>query len=502
MARTQIRGNTQILAGSIENDQIAAAAAIATSKLAEGADFLKRDGSVALQDNLNLGSNRIINLAAPVGDNDAARKIDVDRSTLGLDVKNSARVATTEALPDNTQDGNVLEADEDGALPLIDNVSLVVGNRLLVKNEGDAEKNGIYVVTDLGGAEDPWILTRAEDADDDDKVNPNMFLFIEEGDVKADTGWVLTTNDPITLNTTELNFTQFSGTGAAGDVTGATNVGDNGVGVFKQKSGSTLEFHKLNNVDGKINIALDGGSDEIRLAIEAASLDNDDIAANAAIARSKIAAGSANHVIINDGSGVLSSEARLSLDRFALGTQDAVLVGQGASSSVYALIVNANIDAAAAIARTKLADGAAHRLVVNDASGVMADAAAITAARALISDANGIPTHSDVTATELGHLSGVTSGIQGQLDDKLEAEDIEDKLEADNFVIREVPAGAINGTNVEFVLADEPVLGSEQVFHNGILLESGENDYDIDGDTITLEEAPLAGDRILVSYIK
>jgi hypothetical protein len=74
MARTQIRGNTQILAGSIENDQIAAAAAIATSKLAEGADFLKRDGSVALQDNLNLGSNRIINLAAPVGDNDAAKR--------------------------------------------------------------------------------------------------------------------------------------------------------------------------------------------------------------------------------------------------------------------------------------------------------------------------------------------------------------------------------------------------------------------------------------------
>jgi hypothetical protein len=483
MAVTKIRGNTQILEGSIENAQISATAAIATSKLADGAEFLKRDGSVLATGNLNLDSNRIINLAAPIGDNDAARKIDVDRATLGLDVKNSVRAATTE---------DITLANEQ----TIDGVALLDGQRVLVKNQDNAEENGIYVVVD-GGA---WV--RSEDADSDSKVNANLFLFVEEGTLNADTGWVLTTNDPITLGTTELTFTQFSGNGS-GSVNGAANVGDAGVGLFKQLSADILEFHKLNNVDGKINIALDVGSDEVRLAIAAGSLVDADISATAAIARSKIAAGSANHVLINDGAGNLSSEARLSLSRFAIGTQDHVLIGQGASDSAFGLITNANIDAAAAIARSKIAAGTAHRLVVNDASGNLIDAAAITADRALISDANGIPTHSAVTATELGYLSGVTSGIQAQLDAKLESADLDDKLEADNFVIREVPTGLVDGTNDEFELADEPIAGTEQVFLNGLLQRPGAgNDYTIAGATITFEDAPLSGDIILVSYIK
>ena len=484
MAKTQIRGNTQIIDGTIENAQIAAAAAIATSKLADGAEFLKRDGTVALTANLNANSNRIVSLAAPVGDNDAARKIDVDRATAGLDVKASVRAATTTS---------ITLANEQ----TVDGVALVAGDRVLVKNQTSApETNGIYDVVD-GGA---W--TRSEDADTSDEVNANMFTFVEEGTLYADTGWVLTTNNPITLDTTELAFSQFSGAGA-GDVTDAANVGTAGVGVFKQKNGTSLEFHKLNNVDGKINIALDGGSDEVRFNIVAASLVNADISASAAIARSKIATGTANHVLINDASGNLSSEARLSLDRFAVGTANYVLVGQGAGSSVYALLDNDNIDAAAAIARSKLASGSAYRLVVNDAAGAMVDAAAITASRALVSDANGIPTHSAVTATELGYLSGVTSSIQDQLDDKLEAADIADKLESVDFVFNEVPTGDIDGVNDEYVLAATPVADKIEVFLNGVLQQPGAgNDYTIATATITFEDAPLSGDKILVNYIK
>lgn len=84
-------------------------------------------------------------------------------------------------------------------------------------------------------------------------------------------------------------------------------------------------------------------------------------------------------------------------------------------------LVNTDVATAAAIARSKLASGTANRMVVNDASGVMSDAAAITAARALISDANGIPTHSSVTSTELGYLSGVTSALQTQINAKITA---------------------------------------------------------------------------------
>lgn len=81
-------------------------------------------------------------------------------------------------------------------------------------------------------------------------------------------------------------------------------------------------------------------------------------------------------------------------------------------------VSNNEIASGAAITRSKLASGTANRLVYNDGSGVMADLSAITASRALISDANGLPTHSTVTSTELSYLSGVTSAIQTQLDGK------------------------------------------------------------------------------------
>jgi hypothetical protein len=72
-----------------------------------------------------------------------------------------------------------------------------------------------------------------------------------------------------------------------------------------------------------------------------------------------------------------------------------------------------------------------------------------------------------------------------------------------NFVTRETPTGAVNGTNTSFVLANTPVTGSEQVFLNGILQEPGSgNDYTISVATITYLTAPVTGDKVRVNYIK
>lgn len=98
---------------------------------------------------------------------------------------------------------------------------------------------------------------------------------------------------------------------------------------------------------------------------------------------------------------------------------DVTFSSSGVFSISSGVIVNGDISASAAIDRTKLAAGTPNRIIVNDASGLMADAAAITGNRALISNANGIPTHSTVTNSELGYLSGTTSSVQNQLDSKL-----------------------------------------------------------------------------------
>ncbi len=83
-----------------------------------------------------------------------------------------------------------------------------------------------------------------------------------------------------------------------------------------------------------------------------------------------------------------------------------------------ASIINTDIAAAANIARTKIANGNTYRVLINNGSGVFSEATAITASRALISDANGIPTHSSVTSTTLSYLD-VSSSVQTQLNNRL-----------------------------------------------------------------------------------
>jgi len=142
---------------------------------------------------LSVNSQRITNVADPVNAGDAANKGYVDAARAGLDVKQSVRAATT---------GNITLSGTQA----IDGVSVVVGNRVLVKNQSTASTNGIYVVA--AGA---W--ARSDDADTNDKVTAGLFTFIEEGNTQADSGWVLTTNNPIVLGTTALAFAQFSEAG-------------------------------------------------------------------------------------------------------------------------------------------------------------------------------------------------------------------------------------------------------------------------------------------------
>lgn len=143
--------------------------------------------------------------ADPTQDLQPATKKYVDSLSQGLDSKESVRVATTQ---------NITL----GGLPNIDGVTVSLGDRVLVKNQTDATQNGIYVVGD------PW--KRAPDADTSGKISPGMYCFVEEGTTNADSGFVLVTNAPITLGTTELVFTQFSGAGSITPGTGLVKRGN------------------------------------------------------------------------------------------------------------------------------------------------------------------------------------------------------------------------------------------------------------------------------------
>ena len=176
---------------------------------------------------------KITNLATPTADGDAATKAYVDSVAEGLDIKESCVAATTGALPAVTYDngtggvGATLTADANGALAAIDGVTLVADERVLVQNQAAALQNGIYVVTTVGDGGTAFVLTRAGDFDGSPASEiPGGFTFIEEGTTNADAGFVCTTNAPVTMGSTAINFTQFSGAGAitAGD--GLSKTGD------------------------------------------------------------------------------------------------------------------------------------------------------------------------------------------------------------------------------------------------------------------------------------
>jgi hypothetical protein len=160
----------------------------------------------------SMNSQKITNLATPTDATDAATKGYVDAARSGLDVKQSVRVATT------VTGGNIDLSI--GGLLVIDGVQTVAGDRVLVKNQLNHVENGLYTVVD-GGA---W--TRTADANENLEVTAGLFTFVSEGSVNADSGWVLTTNDVITIGSSELNFAQFSGAGQITAGNGLTKTGN------------------------------------------------------------------------------------------------------------------------------------------------------------------------------------------------------------------------------------------------------------------------------------
>lgn len=326
--------NVDIIPGADNSIHLGSAslrwATIFAEKVDAGSAVLTLNGSSISANSLN-----ITNLATPVNPNDAANKAYVDQFAQGNTWKTLARSATTGALPSYTYAngtagvGATITATSNAALPAQDGVTLVVNDRLLVKDESGANQpnNGIYVVTQVGDGTHPFILTRAIDNDDASEFTGATVEVGPEATTQAKYLYFQTATS-VTVGTTNITWINIS--------QGIAYVFTSGI----QISGSTVSA-KVDNVTIDVN-----GSNQLEVK-----------------------------------TGGIS---------------------------------NTQINAAAAIARSKLASGTVFAWVTNSSGGVMQDTS-VTANRAVATDSNGLPVASSTTDTELGFVHGVTSSIQTQI---------------------------------------------------------------------------------------
>lgn len=222
MAQSFIRGSTQILAASITADRFAASLALPTAQLAEGALFIKSNGTVAMAAALAMGNNLISNLADAVSAQDAVNLRTLQSFVNGFGASKRARTIST---------ANVVVT----GLQNFDGVTGVAGDIVWLNAQTVTSQNGFWTMA-AGAWTRPALWAAAS-------TQKSFLLFIEEGTTFHDTKWTVAA-DAIVVDTGTASAVQ--------DTSGLSYTAGNGIlltgSVFSAKLGFGLNFDGTNQV--------------------------------------------------------------------------------------------------------------------------------------------------------------------------------------------------------------------------------------------------------------
>ena len=206
----------------------------------------------------------VTGMGSPSAGSDVATKTYVDNLVAGLKTRIISRVATTANvdLTADLQNGDT-----------IDGITLVTGNKVLVKNQSDASKNGIYDVVASGTA------TRNTDYDTIAEL-AGQIVVVQEGTTNGDTIYLCTTDTDATLGSSNITFTiiepantgtvtsvavadsgssEFTITGSPVTSSGTISLAVNSINATKIGSGTidNTEFGYLNGATSNIQTQID-----------------------------------------------------------------------------------------------------------------------------------------------------------------------------------------------------------------------------------------------------
>lgn len=471
MAMTKIRGNTQILEKSIRKEQLADDLNLALTQIAEGAELLKRDGSVALTGDLNAANHKLTNVADGVDAKDAA--------TVGQ------LTAAIAAIPDPMEYKGVIDASL-GVVPS-------------VTDTGD-----VYVVTVAGTIEGVELQVGAELIANKVKASGATMA---DFDVANRMDQVITVNGK--KGVVELVLEDLAGV-----------------------SVSTVELNQLDGISGNVQELLDGKLDDSQLVTDDTFVSADDAtvassravkvyvdtatnAVNTAVQANKTAIEAAVAQEIADRTASVSAldtrvgalETQVSTD-ISQAISDEVARATAADTVLSDAIAAEAIRAAAAEVATQTAldayktanDAAVAQEILDRVAGdgvvqTALDAYKVANDAAVVAEvANRVAGDAAVQA----NLDAAITSLQGQISS------------APAIVDEERPLGVVDGVNKDFTLAFVPVAGSTKVYVNGIRQRAGaDNDYTIVAEAGTglmkvvhFAEAPMIGDSIVADYRK
>ena len=154
---------------------------------------------------------------------------------------------------------------------VIDSVSMVLNDRVLVANQTDQTQNGVYTVTTVGDGSTAWVLTRSTDTDTAAPSDPDAFgkgdaFFIKEGSTNAGHLDVLSTSGTIVFGTTNIVFSEVAETTVYSGGTGITLTGTTfsigqDVGTTSNVTFNQVTAAIIGNVTGNLTGDVTGNAD-------------------------------------------------------------------------------------------------------------------------------------------------------------------------------------------------------------------------------------------------